>query len=106
MLNTTAPAIVVPIVTPTLPILKNIPFANSGACGAADTIQYWAISLPIPANNPHNAINIIVGIFIDPNVNTPKSNIENIIGNDRTVLLVFELSSFAPIQFPAIDAIP
>ena len=58
----TNPPILVPIAVPILPILKNIPFANSRVFGAADVIQNCIILLPIPNIRPHKPINRIVGI--------------------------------------------
>ena len=64
------------------------------------------MSFPIPASNPQNIIKIIIGILIPLNINIPTINIEKMIGNVRTVSLVLLLSSFAPSQFPTMDATP
>lgn len=103
---TTIPANVVPRVTPTFPMLKKIPFANSGACGADDTIQYCDISLNIPASSPHSAMNIIVGIALLHAMNTPNNIRDMIIGESNTSFLASLTNSLDPNQFPMIDATP
>ena len=52
------------------------------------------ISLPIPASSPQKIMKTIIGILALPSMNIPIINIEKIIGNDKTVLFVWEFNNF------------
>lgn len=57
---------VAPTVVPKFADVKNNPFANSGAFGAAEVIQYWLIFAPIPAKIPQNQIMKAIGTLKCP----------------------------------------